>query len=560
VKTFKDLDEIKSRLDIVDFVAGYVQLKKTGQNWKGICPFHSEKTASFTVSQSKQIFHCFGCGASGDIIAFASRYENISFQEAVKMLAKRAGVRLETSGSGGIQPERMEKVRHALSEACSYFTAQLKKSEVAAEYVRKRGIGGEAVGLFKIGYAPAGWHNLLKHLRRAGFSDAPIKDAGLAVAGEKGMYDIFRNRIMFPIMGPGGAVIAFGGRAMDDSLPKYINSPETPVFKKSDTLFGLVTAKEELRRGADVLIVEGYMDVIACFQHGFVNAVAPLGTALTEGHVRKLRGLARKAVLVFDGDAAGKAAAKRALRVICQQNYSADVLLLPDGEDPDSLLRGKGAAHFGQLLQGALTPIEFLFSVSGEGNRQTVQEALELIREVQDRLTAEEMLVELSGRTRISESVLRAEFARMKAGKPAIERSAGVGAPAAVCNEEYLLLSAVIAFPERAGYVLAGIDIDEMKDKTVSELFRKLSSAPPGRGLVDMLDEINDDERRLVARLSVSPGFDLDHVEKNIEDCIRRMRERELMDRIRRAEATGDMHLIHSLLKEKKRLCEESLL
>jgi DNA primase len=313
MRNVRILEEIKSRVDIVNLISRYVGLKKSGQNWKGLCPFHSEKTPSFTVNEAKQIFHCFGCGAGGDVITFLMKYENVSFHEATGILAKDAGIPLPSENAGAKNLQRDEKIRNALFDACNYFEMRLRESETALEYLRERGISEESAGLFRLGYAPAGWQNLLHYLRRAGHGDEVIQAAGLAVKGEKGLYDMFRQRVMFPIMSAGGNILAFGGRALADgkdprngSVPKYINSPETAVFRKSDTLFGLFTAKEAIRRENRVIIVEGYMDVIVCFQYGFRNVVAPLGTSLTSGHVRRLRNFTNDSVLVFDGDAAGK--------------------------------------------------------------------------------------------------------------------------------------------------------------------------------------------------------------------------------------------------------------
>ncbi|MBI5101365.1 MAG: DNA primase [Nitrospirae bacterium] len=338
MKNDRLLEDIKSRVDIFDLVSGYVQLKKAGQNWKGLCPFHGEKTPSFTVNQSKQIFHCFGCGAGGDVFAFVMKYDNVSFNEALRTLARKAGIALPDGNIDRRAVLRDEKIRDVLVEAADYFRDQLRKSSRALEYLGRRGISAESTENFKIGYAPAGWSNLLRHLRGRGVNEKEITEAGLAVVGGKGTYDMFRDRTMFPIMNMSGGVIAFGGRAFDDAQPKYINSPETPVFRKSETLFGLYNAKESIRRGNMVLLTEGYLDVIVCHQFGFANAVAPLGTALTQSHVQKIRTLAGRVVLMFDGDAAGRSAAKRAVSLICQSNLKASVLILPDGEDPDSYL------------------------------------------------------------------------------------------------------------------------------------------------------------------------------------------------------------------------------
>ena len=540
----------------MDFISSYVQLKKSGQNWKGVCPFHAEKTPSFMVSRAKQIFHCFGCGAGGDVISFVMRHENLAFHEALDLLGKKAGVAMPAGGADKRSVQKYEKIRELLLETSNYYTEKLKESEPAMAYLARRGITGESVELFRLGYAPEGWHNLIGHLRRIGCADTVIKDAGLAVQGNKGYYDMFRHRIIFPIMSMSGGVIAFGGRAMDDSSPKYINSPETAVFKKSDTLFGLCHAKEAVRKENSVIIVEGYMDVIVCHQYGFQNAVAPLGTALTPAHIQKLRTMAGRAVLVFDGDAAGRAAAKRALSLICQSNYSAKVLVLPDKDDPDSYLRRHGSGPFRELLETAKTPVDFLFEVASGSKIDTVRETLALISGITDVLAADAMLVELSQKGGIHETAIREEFAKIRnsaahGGSPAGD----VQLPAAY-NEEYLLLSAVIAFPEKMDSVLSRIDLNDLRDKSVVSLFKKLVSLRKTADAGRVLDVADAEEAKIVTRLSVAPGFDPEQVDQNIEDCLRRMEKRKLDERLRSAQNSGDLKLINSLLLEKKRFSE----
>ncbi len=554
MKTDRLLEDIKAKSDIVDFISSYVQLKKSGQNWKGNCPFHSEKTPSFMVSPSKQIFHCFGCGAGGDVITFVMKHENISFREAISLLAKKAGVPLPSEGTDKKAFQKYEKLRDVLSEAGRYYASKLKESPPAKAYVESRGIDRESVEIFGIGYAPPGWDNLLRHLRGSGCGDLLIREAGLAVQGNKGLYDMFRHRIIFPITSMSGGVLAFGGRALDDSTPKYINSPETAVFKKSDTLFGLFTAKDEIRREGIVVIVEGYMDVIICHQFGFKNVVAPLGTSLTSGHIQKLRTLGSKPVLVFDGDAAGKAAARRALTLISRNNYAAKVLLLPDGEDPDSYLRRFGAESFRRLLNEARTLVDFLFSISHGEKVEIVREALTMISGVTDLLSAGEMLGELSERAGINESVIREEFKRMKAA--GIRTAAGVQRvfPSARKGEEYLLLSAVISFPEKSDYVFSRLNLDDIEDRIVVSLFRKIASLGVVRDIAQILDVADEEEREMITRFSVEPGFDLEHVDQSIEGCFRRMEKRKLDERLQLAQTSGDPALANSLLIEKRSL------
>jgi DNA primase len=554
MKTDGTLEDIKSRVDIIDLISEYVQLKRAGQNWKGLCPFHAEKTPSFTVSQAKQMFHCFGCSTGGDIFAFVMKHEHLSFQEALVLLARKCGVTLPDSGSFRKTSERDEKVRSILHETRDYFSAQLTRSDKAAAYVKGRGITPDLIESFRIGYAPDGWQNLLRYLRGKGYQDQEILESGLAVSGNKGLYDMFRNRVIFPITNMSGTVVAFGGRAFDDATPKYLNSPETTVFRKSETLFGLHHAKESIRRENRILIAEGYMDVVICHQYGFRNVVAPLGTSLTAAHIRKLRTLADKAVLVFDGDAAGKAAAKRALPLICQNNLAASILLLPGQEDPDSYLKKYGDAAFSQLLQNAQGIIGFLFSVNKGGKLETVREALGLIASIGDLLTADEMLTELAETARINETTLRDELKKMKGpgkGKTvALPREAGPVRR----NEEHLLLSAVLASPEKADYVLSRISIEDIGDKTVAALFSRIAALPEGRELLSILEEAGEDEKKMVTLLSVDPGFDPEFIDRNIDDCLAKIVKRKLDEKVLLIERSDDPALSNAFLLEKQKL------
>ncbi len=553
MKADRVLEEIKDRIDIVDFVSDYVQLRKAGQNWKGLCPFHSEKTPSFMVSPSKQRFHCFGCGIGGDVISFLEQYEHLPFPEALQVLAQKAGVQLKTVRQDRKVQEKDELIRGALREATTFFIHKLQEAKPASDYIRKRGITPETAELFRLGYAPAGWHNLLQNLRSRGYLDAIIRDAGLAVAGEKGMYDMFRDRIIFPIMGIQGSVIAFGGRARDDSLPKYINSPETAVFKKSETLYGLSTAKEAIRRQERVFIVEGYMDVIICHQFGIKNVVAPLGTSLTSGHLQKLRRLVREAVMVFDGDNAGMAAARRALPLFLQSDLHVRILLLPGGEDPDSYLRKYGGEAFTILAEKAQSMAEFLVPPSKGASKNALQDALLVISEAPDALVADELLLELARITGYQESVLREKFRDVRRRKRERGEGRALNRTHAIRDAtERLLLSAVIAFPEKTDDVIHAVAPTDLRDDIVAALFRRIAVASDRNNTASILEGAGEEERRLYSHLSVDPGFDMAHVDRIIADCVAKIERKKLEDRLHQAREAGDIHLINAILIEKK--------
>lgn len=352
------IQDLLSRVDIVDVVESAVPLKRAGANYSACCPFHTEKTPSFTVSPAKQFYHCFGCGAHGTAISFQMEHHGMGFIDAVKDLASRVGMtvpepdpafRRQTETPTG--PDLTE----LLAEAARYYKEQLKRSEVAIRYLKGRGLTGEIAARFGLGFAPDGWQNLEAVFPN--YADKALVDAGLIIQNEEGRrYDRFRDRIMFPIVNPRGDIIGFGGRVLGQGEPKYLNSPETPVFEKGRELYGLFQARQAIRAAGRVLVVEGYMDVVALAQHGVEYAVATLGTATTPVHVQKLLRQTDEVVFAFDGDKAGRKAAWRALEqslAALADGKQIRFLFLPEGEDPDSYIRSQGREAFEALVAQA---------------------------------------------------------------------------------------------------------------------------------------------------------------------------------------------------------------
>lgn len=548
------LEEIKSKIDIIDLISDYVQLKKAGQNYKGLCPFHPEKIPSFMVSPSKQIFHCFGCGIGGDVVSFLMKHENISFSEAIRHIAKKAGIKVTDFTFDRESSERRERILQINMDAMKFFIKNLHASEAAMAYLRKRGLDKVSIDSFCIGYAPDERDSLFRYLKKMGYSEPLIKDAGLAVSDERGYRDVFRGRIIFPLFNYQNDVIAFGGRVMDDALPKYLNSPETEVFKKGETLFALNLAKDEIRKAGFAIIVEGYFDAISCHQYGFKNTIAPLGTALTSRHLQRLKSLAGKVILVFDSDEAGVAAAKRSLALLCECDFRARVLLLPKGEDPDSFLRKNVSEPFRRMLTDAVSMIDFIFTTSKGDKIETVKEALGMIALMSDLIVAGEMLRELAERSRSNESDLRSELKKFKkkTGRPhSLDR---LRPTRAAKNEEHLLLSAVIAFPEKAETVLSRLNIDDLREETIRSLFNKIKASGGKVTMSDLLNEVDDEEKALITQLSLRPGFDLEHVDKNIDDCLHALTKKRLEEKRKLAEESEDVALLNALLKEKRKL------
>jgi DNA primase len=550
-----DVEEIKQRLDIVEHISEYVQLKRSGANYKGVCPFHDEKTPSFMVSPEKQIFHCFGCGAGGDAIGFTMKYDGLSFPEALEALAGKTGVELKRPSGQARSRGTKEALRAIQSEALTFFTSHLKKAPAARKYLEERGITGESVELFSLGYAPPGWHNMEEHLGRKGHKPEMIRKSGLVAEGRKGPYDIFRARIMYPILDVQGQVIAFGGRVIDSSEPKYLNSPDTELFRKGDNLYALNLSKEGIRRDGRAIVVEGYMDAIMCHQHGITSAVAPLGTALTPGHFMKLRRHSEKVVVLFDGDKAGIAAARRSLDLIMAEAMNARVLVLPEGQDPDSILNEKGQAHMRRLMdEKSLSPVEFVLRHS-EGDT-AVRQSAEMIAKAADPLMRDQLILELSDLSRISEGAIREKLGQL-GRRPFGSPRKGAARPREpvirAYNEEVLLLSAAVASPGHCPSILERMDLEDIEDEVVRHMLGKLSGGDASAEGVLALAE-TPEERELVTRLSLSPGFEIEHIDENIGDCIIKINRRRLDRRIESAQSSGDMKLLQQLVMERQNL------
>lgn len=555
------IEEIKSRIDIVDLISDYVELKRAGQNYKGLCPFHAERTPSFIVSPDKQIYHCFGCGEGGNIFSFIMRHDNVTFPEALRFLAKRAGLSLKESKSiepgGGLKHKLIELNR----ESMSIFQENLKNSKEALSYLEGRGIGISAIKTFCLGYSVRSWNYLYNHLKNKGFTESLMLQAGLIGQGEKGFYDIFRDRIIFPIRNLQGEVIAFGGRVMDDSLPKYINSPDTVIFKKGENLYGLDMAKDEIRKRGFVIITEGYLDVITSHEKGFPNTVAPLGTALTEAHLSRLRRLTKKVILVFDGDEAGRSAARRSIPILLSQGFKTGILLLPQGEDLDSFLRKNAPDLFRDALSKAKSPLSFLFESSSLDKTETTREVIKLIAPVRDVLLREELIKELSELSGFREMALRVELKRLT-NKKGYEKDALTFKDKAY-DEEVLLLSSVISFPEKIRDVIERLPLKDLRNTIVKGIFEKLGISG---SIEEAMPSMNAEERSLISRLTIEPGFDTSNVDKNIEDCLNSIRGRiventlrEIHDKIRKAEKTGQEEILKALLIEKQKVLREMM-
>ncbi|MDD5097368.1 MAG: DNA primase, partial [Candidatus Omnitrophica bacterium] len=362
------LEDILGRVDIVEIISGYISLKKSGSNFKCNCPFHHEKTASFMVSADRQIYHCFGCGESGNVFKFLMRHERMSFPEAVEMLAKKAGINLPKQDN----PKLAEAISlnsqlyklNALVASFYELNLQSVSAAAALEYLKKRGINPESIKEFRLGFAGQSWDTLINFLRSKNVSLGLIEKAGLVLAKDGGgYYDRFRNRIIFPIFDNRDRAIGFGARVMDNSLPKYLNSPETPVYVKGRNLFGLNLSKDHIRDLDCAIIVEGYLDFIIPYQEGLKNIVASQGTALTLEQIKLLKRYTNNVVMIYDGDTAGEIATLRSLDMLIEEDLHVKVVPLPAGVDPDTLVRQEGIVSFKNKVEQALSLFDYKLKI-----------------------------------------------------------------------------------------------------------------------------------------------------------------------------------------------------
>ena len=485
--------DLLNRVDVVEVVSRYVKLKKAGANFSGLCPFHNEKTPSFTVSPSKQFYHCFGCGAHGNAIGFLMSYGGLGYVDAVKDLAAGVGMQVPAwqprTPQEAEQKERETDLYAILERAMDFYRGELKKSPRAIEYLKGRGLTGEIAARFRVGYAPDDWQGLKATF--PDYEDKSLVEAGLVVVNEDKRYDRFRDRIVFPIFNARGAVIGFGGRVLkDEDTPKYLNSPETPVFEKGREVYGLVQARDAMRAAGRVLVVEGYMDVVALAQFGVGYAVATLGTATTPVHVAKLLRLTDEVVFSFDGDAAGRKAAWRALEVslpLATDAKPVRFLFLPEEDDPDTYIRKHGKDAFERLVREAPTLSGFLLAElragadlsTAEGRSRLLVEAKPLVQRISAPALKLQLVKEIAELARVSQAEAEqlmelrsaAAFAR-----PAPPKSA---APIAG-NQERNLLRCLMAKPALAAELDDGLLDPELPE---TGALRAIAGAVPGEDL-----------------------------------------------------------------------------
>lgn len=562
------VSQVLAGTDIVQLIGRYLPLKPAGRHYKTLCPFHNEKTPSFTVNPERQIFHCFGCGEGGDAIGFLMKQEHLNFPEAIRSLADRAGISLPARlrAHAGSETGQSERARLGILEihktAADFFRHQLQHQTVGATargYLKNRGIPDSTVEQFGLGYAAASWDGLLRHLVRKGFSKKQVEEAGLALPRKdgSGAYDRFRNRLMIPISDSTGQVIAFGGRVLDDSLPKYMNSPETPIYKKGAHLFGLHLAASAIRDRGSAVVVEGYFDLIALHVHGMQHTVAVLGTALTAQQIALLRRYASRAVLVFDPDPAGIAAARRCVESLLNSGLDWRVILLPDGEDPDRFLRNRGPSAFADALTQSKDLMEFLLDrkVSGfdltspEGQAEAVNAVLPLLGAVDNEITRQRYMEKLARRVSLSNDAIVRELNLHVKGHRRDTMPLTLQ-PKGLPSIEWKLVHLALHHSGAASRVRESVRPEELEDQTLRKIFQHAIMGPETGRRAISLTMVEPEAQRVLTRLLATDLGEYDGeeaIEQALSDYLTRItvrREREKGEQLRRqmevAERAGD--------------------
>lgn len=563
-------EEIKRTADIVEVIGQYVQLRKAGKNHIGLCPFHGDKDPSFTVNQSRQMFHCFGCKKGGDIFAFWMEYHKVSFPEAMRELAERYHIVLperELTPSRKKEKELEEAIYEINELAARYFHNILLKSDKGSpgrEYLKKRSLNRDIAEEFILGFAPPEWNGLTNFLKGKKTDLKKAAQAGLIISKDKGFYDRFRGRVIFPILNLRKQVAGFGARVMDKSLPKYLNTPETPVFHKGELLYGLYSAYQGIRESGRVVIVEGYTDVLALRKHGFNEAVATLGTALTKEHVRKLKGYAKEAIVVFDSDAAGKGATLKSLPLFLNEGMTAKVMALPEGHDPDTFVNSKGLQGFIEHLEKSMPIFEFYLDLklaqsdgSIENQVDILKELLPVLSEVNSESQRLLYIRRLSEKSRIPESVILGELKKQGSSHEGDEQGTRLkkilSSKTAKNQDDLYILNLLAHFPDKAGRLIDSGCRVLLSDPVIMDIFDSICEIyeKDGESDPDSLAEKlkNEASRERYREAILSPSIYRDDVEQALQAFELKVKRINLSKSFR--ETGNDLEKKNLILKQK---------
>lgn len=572
------IEEIKSRVDIVELASEYLTLKKAGRNFIGLCPFHQEKTPSFTVNRDKQIFYCFGCGEGGNVITFLMKIADKTFPEAIKDLAEKTGVVLPPmpSGKEGRQKDSLkESIINLNLRAAQHFNRNLSSpaGKVAREYLQNRSISEETIKQFRLGFVPDTWRSLTDYIESSGSSLKLAEQAGLVIAGKEGnYYDRFRGRLIFPIENIFGEIVAFGGRVMEKGEPKYLNSPESPVYIKGKNLYGLNKTKEEIRKKGFALIVEGYFDLISLWNAGIGNVVATLGTALTREHLELLRRYTIEVVALFDPDEAGRKALDRSLELFLSMRMRARALILPEGCDPDDYIKKHGKDKLNELIAHAPAISDYYIdNVLGGGKtfedkRDMIKTAMEFINKIGDEIEKNLFIKRIAEKLGINQELLKKELHKKEVQiKP---KTAGEkqNINVQINPLEINLIRLLLEYPQKTVQVESERILDCFLQPELKALGEKIVEAYKLLGFIDISVILSADEdsplrEKIFKLMMAAPPTDDAILEKNFTDNIRRIKEkwykdqhRQLKFKLAQAQESGNEELSNKLLYEKENI------
>ena len=562
------LAEIRSRANIVDIISEYVTFKKAGKNYLALCPFHSEKTPSFHVNEEKQIFYCFGCQKGGDVITFLREINNLSFVEAVSQLAHRYGISLPPPSLYRKEKATDHETFLAINEKVMHFfhhvLMQRPEGEAGRKYLTKRGIDQKIWETFKLGYALDTWDGLATFLNKSTISLPLAKQLGLIAPREKGgFFDCFRGRIIFPIFNLNGMAIGFGGRAIGSGTPKYLNSSDSMIYKKSSSLFGLPITRNPIVKEDQVLIVEGYFDLLSLFQAGICSAVSPLGTALTGGHIQTLKRFTSRFYVVFDADEAGDKAALRSLEMFLTEGLSPRVVILPSGSDPDEFIRQKGADNLRKKIETAPLLIEYFIERAlekkdislPEGKVDVIKAVMPIIAHIREPIIQDEYIRKLAERLGVREDRIRSS-----GPSPVSRHGKELSSPVDETRREEFLLTLMLQKPELIPAVDTLKVVDDLDShllqeiaKTVIALYRKHGKVE----IITLIDQLEEEKRKLTTRLSLKEENFAD-ITESLKDCILQIKRNkfkkmktQLTIKIKKAQDSRDEATIRNLNEKK---------
>jgi DNA primase len=579
------IEEIKTKADIVELVSEYVTLKKAGRNFLGLCPFHKEKTPSFTVSRDKQMFYCFGCGEGGHVFTFLMKMSNMTFPEAARHLARKTGTVIPERAMTNQERQQYgirEQINHINEAATEYFVRNLfsPTGTGAREYLKKRGIKEDVVREFRLGYADDGWRTLRDYFNRKQVPLTVVSQAGLIVSkteGDGDFYDRFRGRLIFPIEDVAGRVIAFGGRIIASGEPKYLNSPETPVFSKGKNLYGLNRAKENIRKSGYAILVEGYFDLIALCNVGISNVIATLGTALTREQVELLRHFTGHVVALFDPDEAGKKALERSLQLFLAGGLQAKAVVLPEKYDPDDYVRKFGGDSLREIITRAPSMVDYYIeNIVGkratlEAKRDAVKEALAFVSNLDDAIERNLFLKRISEKIGIDEEVLQREARRTQTQSDSTPKEVQRKTDADVDRVEFSLIIFILEHPESIAKVretgvldyFIDADLKSLGGNILLSFNENVENRPAASFFLDCIDE-GPLKEKILKSLVEEKDDDESVMKRYLSDTIRRIKQRwfqrkkkEMTMELGRAQAKGDQDLCSRLMQEKDQLITE---